>query len=479
MAQRPLPRYFLSRVHAHSANARHATQPPAHVIDCFSVNNRHLAAQEWIIATDSLGNLQALPDGNRNDLPAQVQTELAWHEIAGFQKRQIEASEFFLFYIQVLEQHTEAPGLNDPVYLYGTLFGPYPSATLAQGIEGQMTVTRADLLAGLHNGAEFAFCYANQGAAQQTPRRCFHLMLPADREEEIRQGRGIVLAYPLLPPELTLTDVANEQFASQLLYDTLSALKEDVAEERVNHPLRNISLPVPSRFQLEQRLLAEGYEIKGNTAIKKAKLGGETQGLIASVIGALMNDSLELPPEASTDEFLKIANLALRALPDWPTARSTTLKNLVKPAPASAGRSINVSPSPASSTKVPTNHIFQPPAQIKTQADEYPPDWMQDFMSAHRKPGSAQPRLTSTFAPPSPPKESDWMKDFAADSFSTSRQTDESNEQRTSIKPHRTPPSKPATKAAKKPTASNSAKTDRQSDQASKADGADWMEDFE
>ncbi|MEP7339144.1 MAG: hypothetical protein ABI977_15515 [Acidobacteriota bacterium] len=475
MAQRPLPRYFLSRVDAQSAG--NAVQPPAHVVDCFSVNNRHLNAQEWIVATDSLGSLQALPDGNRGDLPAQVQTELSWQEIAGFQKRQLEASEFFLFYIQLLEQITEAPGLNDPVYLYGTLYGPYPAATPAQGIEGQLTVTRADLLAGLADSAAYAFRYANSGADQESPRRCFHLMLPADREEEIRQGRGIVLAYPLLPPELILNDVANEQFASRLLYDTLSALKADIAEEQANHPLRNVTLPVPSRPQLEQQLQTEGYEIKSNTAVKKTKSDGGAKGLIASVFGALLNDRLELPHEAGTDEFLEIAQLALKALPGWPTARSVALKNLVRLAPLLPAQLRSASSPPPSLVKTPSagtaSTIRLSTPQIKHPASDQPPGWMQDFMAAHRKGAESQSRLTSSFASPAEPKESEWMKDFDADPFSTSKQTEQSNEQNSSIVPRANSASRSAGRTARKPAARPSSTSDEQLDRA------DWMEDFE
>ncbi len=406
MQQRPLPKYFLSR--AGEPNPARQPQSPSHVVDCFRLSNSYTASQEWIVATDSLGNLQALPDSNRANLSAQVQTELAWFEMSGYRKRQIEATEIYLFYLQVMEQLPEAPGLNDLIYLYGTLFGPYPSASPIAGIEGQLTITRADLLEGLLLGAEFPFRFAGNG--EGTP-RCFHLPLPADGEEEIRQGRGVVVAYPLLPPELTITDVTNELFACRLIYDTLTALKEDAAEEKINHPLNQITLPVPSRPMLEQQLQAEGYEIKDDKAVRKANRDGKEPGLLATVFGALLSESLKLPPEGRPEDFVELARLTLQALPGWPTARALALRNQIKPAPAaSIHRTTNPPPIPPQ----PVHSRTKPPLKLDSLNDD-PPTWVQDFLVTHQGSNTAKPHLTSnaTYDTNSP----DWMKDFAPDSI--------------------------------------------------------------
>ncbi|HMY73827.1 MAG TPA: hypothetical protein PLQ88_18560 [Blastocatellia bacterium] len=369
-------------------------------MDCFCLNNRHTASQEWIIATDALGNLQALPDGDRQHLPPEVQTELAWFEMGSHHKRQIEAAELYLFYLQVLEQLPEAPGLNDPIYLYGTLFGPYPSASPAAGIEGQLTITRADLLEGLLLGADFAFRYAGSGG---DPSRCFHLTLPADTEDAIKRGQGVVIAYPLLPPELIVNDVANELFACRLLYDTMSALKADAEEENIHHPLKQTTLPVPNRALLEQQLQTEGYEIKGDKAVRKSNRDGEPAGLLAKVFGALLSESLKLPPEGQPEDFLQLAKLTLQALPGWPTARSVALKNLIKPASPIAARTAITPPPPHVQT-------FASRPKLPPRATNEPPAWVKDFAATHQRPNSEKPRLTShsTNDTNSP----EWMKDF-------------------------------------------------------------------
>src|SRR5262249_50279233 len=151
--------------------------------------------------------------------------------------------------------------------------------------------------------------------------RCFHLLLPGDREEEISRGSGIILAYPLLPPELILTDVSNEFVVSRLLYDILIAIKEDLEREQVAHPMRSSVLPVPSRMNLEQELMAQGYEIKGDAAVKKPGGGGGFQGFLSTVFGPLMSDRLDLPPEGEADDFLNLAVIALNTLPGWPSPR--------------------------------------------------------------------------------------------------------------------------------------------------------------
>src|SRR5262249_54008691 len=61
--------------------------------------------------------------------------------------------------------------------------------------------------------------------------------------------------------ELTLNDVSNEIVVKQLLYDILIALKEDLERERIARPLRSMTIPVPSRFLLEQELQSQGYSI--------------------------------------------------------------------------------------------------------------------------------------------------------------------------------------------------------------------------
>ena len=294
-------------------------------------------------------------------------------------------SEVFLFDLQLLEQPAGAPGWNDPVYLYGRMYGPYPESAGERpvGVEGQLTLTRGDLLQGLVDEAAGAFRCAGTGDAEGQARRCFHMMLPGDAEAEIRGGSGLILSYPLLPAELITDDVSNEIVVSQLLFDMLSALKEDLEREQAEHPLRGLTLPVPSRASLEQQLRSQGYEIEGDTAFRKAASGEGFKGLLASVFGALTSESVELPPEADIDEMLDLANRVLKSLPGWPPPRAQALRERVRPAPARNNAGL-VRPGPYRTPQLtaPIPPPVRPPQPVRRSSE--PPEWMKDFMSAHQ-----------------------------------------------------------------------------------------------
>jgi hypothetical protein len=184
-------------------------------------------------------------------------------------------------------------------------------------------------------------------------------------------------------------------------------------------------LPVPNRMTLEQQLMAKGYEIKGDTAIKKMEARGGFQGFLAAVFGSFMSERLELPPECEVDDFLNLAANTLSALPGWPSPRIEALRSCVKLVPAEVYRN--------AATR---RHISLP--QIKTpqpglvrqrakarpvSSGNEPREWMQDFISANRQPDGPPPRLTSTALlkrnSSSPTKaesraqKQEWMKDFA------------------------------------------------------------------
>lgn len=412
MAPDSLPRYFVAR----DGGRERARLPadilaPAHVVDCFFAGGGHVVEREWVVTTDVAGHLLPLPGAGRAALPETIRAESAYHEVSGGGRgRLIEVAEFYLFHLQLMEQ--PSPGLDDPVYLYGELFGPYPApgGEFSAGVEGQLTVTRADLLDGLVRGAKYPFRYAGTEGDSGPPPRCFHLALPADREDAVSRGGGVVLAYPLLPPELALDDAANEIIVSTLLHDTLSALKEDLSRAGVDHPLRTLTLPVPSRPALERQLQSQGYEVSGDTAVKKTPAGEGFRGLLASVFGSLMAESLELPPEAEVDDFLRIAALALEALPGWPSPRAAALRDRIKPAPPELYRDETPrQPAPPAPETAPRPRRKMPVRAAP--AGDGPPAWMQDFIESHRRPGAPEPRLTSTAALP-PARRREWMEDF-------------------------------------------------------------------
>lgn len=450
-----LPRYWVSRAGAAGVPPLNASVEAEHVVDSFRAGSGPAADREWVVVAGHDGRLAAVPDEQRNTLPGRAQEELTRYELGGGRRhRRIDAGELFLFNLQLLEQPANSPGLDDPVYLYGTLFGPLPTAGegTVRGVEGQLTVTRADLLDGLYHGAQYAFDYPCPGAVGSR-QRCFHLLLPADTEPEIHRGRGLVLAYPLLPPDLPFTDPGNEMLVEQLLYDVLVSLRDDMGRENVLHPLRGRTLPVPSRYMLEQQLAVEGYEIRGNTAVRKAPRGEGFGGFLGTVFGALMSERLDLPPEGSADDFLRLAWEALNGLRNFPGPRTIAVQKRVMDAPAAflRGGSGPFVPPPPTTAPRPEPVIQPPPPKRPILANQMQPaDWMQDFISAHEQPGRPKSRLTST-EPGHPHR----------------------NAPRPAAPPAR-PQSKPQGKPQGKPAARPQPKSGREP-----AAKPDWMKDFE
>jgi hypothetical protein len=416
-----VPRYFIGRARPDASPG--ALLPPEHVIDRFLLGGSTQPEREWLVVSDALGRLSALPETQRNELPPNVQQELACNEIGGVRKpRRIDAAEVFLFHLQLVEQPVPAPGLDDPVYLYGAMFGAFPAGEgqFEAGVEGQFTVTRIDLLEGLVQGVEHAFRYPGNAGTSSMP-TCFHLLLPGDREEAIRGGRGLVLAYPLLPTELFLHDPGNEIIIRQLWYDLLNALREDLLREGVPHPLCARALPVPSRNLLEQRLQSEGYEIEGEFAVRKRSAATGFRGILHNVLDALASETVSLPPEGRIADYLALSREALVVLPGFPPSRTVALRQRLNSAqPAHRFPVTNPVPPPVRSSDPVPGTVSTAAPRLLPLGRREPTDWMNDFI-ADRQPEKARPVRS---VPPAvrPPRstqrrgEPDWMGDFAVPS---------------------------------------------------------------
>jgi hypothetical protein len=309
--------------------------------------------------------------------------------------------ELYVFDLQVLELLMDAPGLNDAMYLYGTLRGPYPAAEGAtlKTIEGQLTVTRSDLLGGLIEGTADAFAYQPDANGA----RCVHALLPGERADLIDGGRGVVLALPIAPAWTLESSVSNDRVAAQIIHDVLGALRRDLGDAT--------PLPVANRAAVIAELKAQGFTIEGDEAVKTTKSG---------LLGIRTErEKKPVPREAPLEEFVR---LALSALPKIgpPSPESFALRRrhigresrlaLVDRAgttPAHVARPM--SSDPISSTS-PTSRAPRP--QVKAQ----PTDWMKDFVDAHQAQGHAKPRVVAParfVAPPPPPKpKQSWMDDF-------------------------------------------------------------------
>ncbi len=327
-----VPRYFTPRPHR---NAQEAPGGVLHPVDAFALDSGS-ARTEWIVGVDHAGEFGVQRLEPFDALPPSVRSALAFHEVAGGARRAITLDALFVFEMRLLEQTPDCPGVNDPVHLYGTLVGPLTSAALSASLpiqrqEGQLTVSRGDLLAGLVAGARWAFQCAEPNG--QRSARVFSMLMGADRYETVAAGRGAVLVYPMLglDGDLYAESPGNEEIVSRVLYDLLHAWWTDVARE-TPPPFRSPdALPVPSRPQVEQQLKREGFTIKGDVAVRTRA------GWAGALPWPLGREKRVIPPEGATNEFLRLAVEALSKAQDWPspsvTALSAFVRNLAAKAP--------------------------------------------------------------------------------------------------------------------------------------------------
>jgi hypothetical protein len=350
-------------------------------------------------------------------LPQELQSELAYQElIASSTGRFLHLREFYLIGARYLDQPAQAPGINDPVQLYGTLYGPYRGVqdTAIDLFEGQLTLTRADILDAMVRGAPHAFRYPSPSGENRNAPRCLHMALPLDREDVIKDGRGVALTYLMMPSDLMLSDASNELLAAQMIYELLSACKQDLRKENLQHPLVTTDLPVPSRPVLERQLQAEGYVIQGEEAIKQTASTSTFTGFLASVFG-VNEKRLKLPKEGRLEDFLRLAHVATQSLPGWPTPRALALRQrlesttpIERPVPKVVVPPVEHPQQPVKTPTPPKNvEVWKP--QRKTTR----PDWMDDFKEPGQAP-NAKPRAGSK--PDKPEgggkRKPDWMKDF-------------------------------------------------------------------
>jgi hypothetical protein len=381
-----LPRYFVPRA---GGAPEDASGEIIHVLDSFTLTFGRSSA-EWIVGVDVAGNVvpRRVDPVHPVPVPVSLRRQVAFHEVSGGAHREIELDTLFLFEMRLLEQAPDCPGVNDPVFLYGALVGPlFPgsrngSAPIAR-IEGQLTVTRGDLLAGLVTGAPWAFrCPdANNGRMAYT----LSLLTGADRVDVAEAGGCGVLIYPLIGVDADLYELApgNEDMVSRVLYDVLFAWWTDAARDAPPALRTADGLPVPSRAQHEQHLVSEGFEIKGGKAVRSR------QGWTGGLPGFLGEERLTLPPEADTDGFLDLAAEALRDAREWPSPAVLALHRRVR----AARRRATVSDDVVNPVRLPP----RPPA-----AGRPVPDWMQSFIAEHTQ--ESPSRLTPGPDDPAAPR---------------------------------------------------------------------------
>jgi hypothetical protein len=452
------PRYFNSKSTATKAQ-NIDPQVVVHLLDVFILETPNNPPEEWLVALSHDGSIVVINANDRHLLPQKALEELSFYEVSGNSPRRLVFSELSIFLVQLLEQPPNTPGVNDPIYLYGTLYSPLPLQGQYSGTEGQLTITRADLLEGLTLCAPWAFRYPNTGGSGGC---CFSMLLPADRHEELSQGRGAVLAYALLDPALAFEDAANDAMINQLLFDTLSAMKEDMKTEG-NPPDMLPMLPVPSRISHEQKLINEGFTIEGNVATQKGK------GFLSTLFG---KNKIVLPTQGDTTKYLQLAQEVLKSLPGWPEPKTQQLRRRHT---ANTQQSI-----PAQQPRVPQAYTPPPPPPPTRPR---PSDWMNDFIEEHHQPNTPPPRLTpaiqkrasATLNEEKKTSAKDWSNDFDTESGPPTQKKIQAVSKPVSQ------PAKPATKAKQDPQTmgSHALSNTTPAQKSSSSNKPDWMKDFE
>lgn len=268
------------------------------VLAIVSLQTAH-AATELVIGLD-LGRVIRVV-GTR-ELPARARRQLEYHERAR-SRLVIHADELFVLDVQAIEVRPDTPGADDPLYLHGVLRGPYPQGLTegVVGIEGQLATTRGPLLDGLGFGLTRAFLYE----AGRSGKTCTHAALPIGRQ------RSLVLAFPLVPMG---EDGSNEVVAAQLIHGVLGALRADLGDDLVGDPV-----PVSNRRQHERDLIAAGWRIEGERAIRR-------RGRNRLVSLFLPVSKQKLPREIPLADYEPLIAAQLDRVPGWSASERRALR---------------------------------------------------------------------------------------------------------------------------------------------------------
>ena len=385
-----LPSRFVASA---SANPREPTTDACGNIEdvrCVVALRDDSGVRELIVGSE-LGGALRVVEATRDELPPRARAQLAYHDVAASGRvLELACEELYLFDLQVIEMLPDAPGLNDVLYLYGAIRGPWPAVLgrPAAAIDGQLAVTRADLLSGLVDGVARAFTYAPTPAGS----RCVHALLPGESAAEIDAGRGVVLALPLVPAWTLDAEVPNDRVAAQVFYDVASAVRADLDDQG--------PLPTPDRAALEHKLRAEGWQIDGDRATR-AKRGG--------VLGSLLaKDERALPRQGTLEDFVAEATALLARMPGMPTPETAALRRRAVPVRSQPATPID------QTARVTTPAPPPPSTSPRPRVTASRSDWMKDFIDAHRDAQRPAPRVAAPARAVSKAAVADWMSDFAA-----------------------------------------------------------------
>jgi hypothetical protein len=186
--------------------------------------------QEWLVGLDDSGMLTVQRTDVLDQLLPSVRDALMLHEVARGQPRVLAVESLHILEVYGLDQAPDVPGLDDPVRLYGALLGPLAAGASMpaqlQRLEGQLAVTRGDVLQGFVAGAHDAFLHADPATDRSV--RTLHMLLPGDRPHTLAQGRGAVLAYAVAGSEAAGVGPGNESLIAEIVHDIVAAIWREI-----------------------------------------------------------------------------------------------------------------------------------------------------------------------------------------------------------------------------------------------------------
>lgn len=462
----PWPPYFQPASVSNQQAAATGERLPFGLLDLFAVRGSPTARPELIAVLGCLGGgVLPVRVADTSSLPKAIQAQITTASVQlRDQFRVITAQELWVASIDAVDQVVDAAGLNDPAYLYGRLQGlirfDIDHITVAAPDQAGCTIVgRLDLLDACARACATRFPLTEQGGF------VYQLLLPLGSVHAARQGRALALCYPTLDPT-HFTSPDNSVVLLRVAYELLARLQQDVRAELPDHPFANALLPVPSRQRLEADLIADGYRIQGDVAIRATPAGGQagdttsflaqlralartwfapqlrlpqqaTPALYQTLIRELLPALFTPADRAMADALGQVVALDTVAAPEathaGPPARSTAG---VATTPLAVHSTTTVQPdlrdapqpSPAG---VRTDHWSgdfapipqaQPAATIRLDREEWARDVLAELGTPSAKPAPPSPR-SSTWAddfatPPatttaSTPTDNDWLDDFA------------------------------------------------------------------
>lgn len=308
------PPYFQPTPGLHETDP-HTARMPVALLDLF-----FLAKTNCLIAVLAClgGSLVAMEKDSWSTLPPSLQMQLT---TALVQRRGhvrvLRARELFISTLTAVEHATNTSGLNDPVAVYGSMQAVLThneghSSIASVACEGRSIVGRIDLAYTTLLSTRHRF-----GILDTSNDYVYHMLLPLASTTSVMAGEGLAIFYPILDPA-HVASPDNSFALLGIIYDVLVHMQADLYHEAPQHPLVNMVLPVPSRHRLESDLQHDGYEIRGDTAVRQRAptISGGSGFLnrLRALAEPWFAAQIILPPQSSIEVYTAIIQNILPSL---------------------------------------------------------------------------------------------------------------------------------------------------------------------